>query len=102
MAIGSIHTVRKSLIRVPWPYEIRGVAATETRPQPSSSKNLTNSAGCHDVCAAAKPMAARATIGTAPTYQRASLGSRHHSQSRTTAPVSMAVTDEARMFHRSG
>jgi hypothetical protein len=52
---------------VPRPYVIRGVATTETMPQPSSRRNFARSPTCHDVCDADTAMPARAPAITAPT-----------------------------------
>ncbi len=67
MATGSTHTGRKSCTMVPRPYVIRGVAATEIMPQPSSRRNFPRSPVRHDVCDAATPVSASAVAMTAPT-----------------------------------
>ena len=53
MATGSTQTVMKSLVITPGAYAIRGVAATETRPQTSRSRNFHRSAACQVVWLAA-------------------------------------------------
>jgi hypothetical protein len=64
MATGSTHTVRKSRTMAPCPYAIRGVAATEIMPQPSSNRNFASSPARHDVCDAVRPASAAAAATT--------------------------------------